>query len=504
MISKEELSRIREELRPFFNPKSVAVIGASHKSGSPGHIIFKNLIENVRKGLLRAKVYGVNIKGGELFGHKLFRSILDIPDTVEHAIIAIPAKFVPSVIKECGEKKVKVATIISGGFSEVGNVELEQEVLSIARSYGIRIIGPNGLGIYDAYSGVDTLFIPTYKETDEGPKLNMPRPKQGYITFLSQSGALGDAVLDYMWGEDIGISKFVSWGNKIDVDEGDLLLYLLDDDTTRVVIMYIEAFRENAKRIVEIGKEFTKKKPIVVLKGGITEAGARATYSHTASLAGNIKIYETALKSMGAVLAWNIQELVDMAKALAFQPPARGNRIGIVTNGGGPGIVMADLAERVGLRVPVLSQDTLKELKNYVSEGVIPEIATFSNPIDISGTGTDESYAVATECLLRDPNVDLVIVLALHHPPALTKDLPKKLIRVIKDYNKPTIVMDMGSTEMSEWVRKQFELEGIPTYPLPWRAVIAAKALVDYGHWLLKNKVLEDFMSSWTWMRSSK
>ena len=384
MASLKRTSQIREELRPFFSPKSVAVIGASRESNAPGHIIFKNLIENSRKGLLKAEVFGVNIKGGKLFGYTLYKSVLDIPKDVEHVVIAIPAKFVPKALEDCGIKGVKVATIISGGFSEVGNVDLERHVLEIARKYKIRVIGPNGLGIFDAYSGVDTLFIPTYKETDEGPKLNMPRPEKGYITFLSQSGALGDAVLDYMWGENIGISKFISWGNKIDVDEADLLLYLMEDDTTRVVMMYIEAFREDARKIIEIGKEFTKRKPIVILKGGITEAGARATYSHTASLAGNIKVYETAFKTMGAVLAWNIEEFVDMAKALAFQPPAKGNRIGIITNGGGPGILVSDLAEKKGLRVPPLTNTTLSKLKGFVREGIIPEIATFSNPIDLS------------------------------------------------------------------------------------------------------------------------
>ncbi len=497
MLNPNEIRIIKEQLRPFFDPKSIAVIGASHKPEAAGHIIFKNLIENKEKGLLKGEVFGVNIKGGELFGYKLYKSINEVPREVEHAVIAIPARFVPAVMKECGEKGVKVATIISGGFSEVGNVELEQEVKKIAKEYGIRIIGPNGLGIYDSYSGVDTLFIPSFKETDEGLKLNMPRPNPGFITFLSQSGALGDAVLDHMWGEDIGISKFISWGNKIDVDEGDLLTYLIDDETTRVIMMYIEAFRENAKRTIEIGKEVAKKKPIIVLKGGVTEAGARATYSHTASLAGNRRIYEVALRSMGAVIASNIQELVDMAKALVYQPPASGNRIGIVTNGGGPGIVMADLAEKYGLKVPPLTKSTIDALKKCVSEGLIPEIATFSNPVDISGTGTDDSYASATEVLLRDPNIDLVIVLALHHPPALTKNLPKKLIDVINRHDKPVIVMDMGSTEMSEWVRKQFDKKSIPTYPLPWRAVVAAKALVDYGIWLKKVGAYDDYVKNY-------
>ncbi len=493
----KEKRKISEELRPFFRPKSIAVIGASHKEGSPGNVIFHNLIANYREGRLKARVYGVNIKGGELFGEKLYKSILDVPEAVEHAIIVIPAKFVPDAIEECGKKGVKVATIISGGFSEVGNFELERKVLENARKYGIRIIGPNGLGIFDAYSGVDTLFIPEKKETDEGLKINMPRPKAGFISFLSQSGALGDAVLDYMYGENLGISKFISWGNKIDVDESEMLLYLMDDETTRVVIMYIEAIRKEGQKLVIVGKEFSKKKPIVVLKGGVTAAGARATWSHTASLAGNVRIYEAAFREMGALIAENLLELLDMAKALSLQPPAKGRNIGIVTNGGGPGILVSDFAEKAGLRVPKLSKETIEELKKYVNEGIIPPIATFPNPIDLSGSATDESYVVATETLLQDPSIDLVIVLALHHPPTITKDMPRKMIKVIKDYQKPTLVIDMGSAEVSVWVRKQFDDAGIPSYPLPERAIYGAKALVEYGMWLKKNGVLEKHLEEW-------
>ncbi|MHA1617499.1 MAG: acetate--CoA ligase family protein [Candidatus Njordarchaeales archaeon] len=492
-----EKEKIKEQLRPFFEPKSIAVIGASHKEGSPGNVIFYNLMMNYRSGKLKARVYGVNIKGGELFGEKLYKTILDIPDDVEHAIIVIPAKFTPSIMKECGEKGVKVATIISGGFSEVGNVELEKQVLEIAREYGIRIIGPNGLGIFDAYSGVDTLFIPEKKETDEGLKINMPRPRAGYITFLSQSGALGDAVLDYMYGENLGISKFISWGNKIDVDESEMLLYLMDDETTRVVMMYLEGLKKGGKKLVEIGREFSKRKPIVVLKGGVTEAGARATMSHTASLAGNYRIYETAFKEMGAIVAKNLLELLDMAKALALQPPAKGRNVGVVTNGGGPGILVSDFAERAGLRVPRLSSQTVEELKKYVSEGVIPSIATFPNPIDLSGSATDESYVVATQLLLEDPNIDIVVVLALHHPPTISKDMPRKMINVIKDYQKPTLVIDVGSAEVSVWVRKKFDDAGIPAYPLPERAIFGAKALVKYGEWLRKQGVLEQYLQEW-------
>jgi len=494
---KEFKKRVQEELKPFFYPKGIAVIGASRKEYSAGHVIFKLLLENHRKGLLKGKVFGVNIKGGSIFGEKLYKTIEEIPHEVDHAVIVIPADLVPSAMYMCGKKGVKVATIITGGFSEVGRNYLEEEVIRIANKYNIRIIGPNGVGIFDAYSGVDTLFLPTKKEVEGTLEISLPRPPPGFISFLSQSGALGSAVIDYMYGENLGLAKFISWGNKIDVNEAEMLAYLADDEYTRVILMYIEAFKKNGKFVIEIGKEVSKRKPIVVLKGGMTEAGARGTLSHTASMAGNVKLYEVAFKEMGGLLADNLIEFLDMAKALSMQPPARGPNIGIVTNGGGPGILASDYAEKMGFKVPKFSQDTIKELQGYVESGIIPKIATFSNPIDLSGTATDDSYAYATEALLRAKEIDAVIVLALHHPPTVTDAMPKKLINIIKDYHKPVIAIDVGSIGVSLWVRKMFDNSSIPAYPLPVRAIYGMKALIQYGSWLRKNGVLEQYLESW-------
>lgn len=487
-----------DKLHYFFAPKSIAVIGASAQIDSPGYVIFKNLLDNKRAGLLKAEVYGVNIKGGSALGESLYRSIMEIPGEVDHAVIVIPAKFVPDVLDECGRKGVKVATIVSSGFSEVGNVELENRVREIGKRYGIRIIGPNGLGVYDPYTGVDTLFIPKSKNVNGREMINLARPPRGFIAFLTQSGALGGALLDYLWGENLGISKFVSWGNKVDVDEVDMLEYLKDDTNTRVVAIYIEALKERAREFIKVGREFTLKKPIVILKGGITEAGARATQTHTASLAGNYAVYAGAFRQMGAVVVESVMELMDTAKALALQPPSRGKNVGVVSNGGGPGIITADLLEKRGMKVPALSDSTLRELKQAVSEGVIPAIATFANPIDISGTADDEAYVRATEIILNDKNIDLVIILALHHPPTLTSELPEKLISVIKDSRKPVLVMDIGLGELSEYVRRRFEASGIPAYTLPIRVANGAYALVSYGEYLSRRGVLDDYIKGWS------
>ena len=486
-----------EKLHYFFEPRSVAVIGASTRVGSPGYVIFKNLLDNRRAGILKAKVYGVNIKGGEVLGEKLFRSVLEVPDDIDHAIIAIPAKFVPRAMEECGRKGIKVVTIISSGFSEVGEVELENKVREIGKNYGMRIIGPNGLGVYDPYTGIDTLFIPPKKIIDGKETVNLARPPKGFIAFLTQSGALGGALLDYLWGEELGVSKFVSWGNKIDVDEVDMLEYLKRDPNTRVVAIYMEALKARARELIRKGREFTLRKPIVVLKGGTTEAGARATQSHTASLAGNYRVYVGAFRQMGAIVAESVLELMDMCKALALQPPARGKNVGIVSNGGGPGIIVADQLERRGLRVPKLSDDTLRELKQAVKDGTIPSIATFANPIDISGTAGDDAYVKATEIVLNDKNIDLLIVLALHHPPTLTGRLPEKLLSVMRDSKKPVLIMDIGLGELSRYVRRIFDKNNIPSYTLPIRVASGAKALVEYGEYLARQGVINDYLESW-------
>ena len=386
---------------------------------------------------------------------------------------------------------------MSAGFSEVGNVELENKVKEVADNYGIRIIGPNGLGIYDPYTGMDTLFIPKVKDVDGKKEINLARPGKGFIAFLTQSGALGGALLDYLTGEELGISRFVSWGNKIDVEESEMMEYLAEDPHTRVITIYVESLKENGRRIFEVGREVTKKKPVVVLKGGITEAGARATLSHTASLAGNIQIYYAAFRQMGAVIAEGILDMLDKAKALAFQPPSRGDRIGIVTNGGGPGILVADAAESKGLMVPELSDGSKVYLKKYVEEGVIPGIATFANPIDISGTATDEAYVAATEVMLNDKEIDIVVVLALHHPPTISMDMPQKILGLVRDYRKPVVVMDIGLMGISNIIRRFFDRHFIPSYTLPERTISGVCGLVEYGRILRRGGVLDEYLDSW-------
>lgn len=494
---RKEAEKAREELEPFFKPEGIAVIGASREKGTEGWEIFRNLLEGKKEGKLSGNVYGVNVKGGEILGEKLYESILDIDGKVDHAIFSIPAKYVNDAMKEAGEKGVKVATIVTAGFSEVGNVELEEELEATTEEYGIRVIGPNGLGEYDPYHGVDTMFIPKYKGKGDQKILSAPRPKEGFITFFSQSGALGLACLDYMSGQGMGISKFISAGNRIDVDEEDTLLFALDDPHTRVISFYIEGLEEGAQRLVDIGKEVTKHKPIVVLKGGKSQAGARATQSHTASLAGDYRIYNAAFDQMGAIVTDDLIDFIDAQKALALQPPAKGKKVAVVTNGGGAGVLSTDEAAKNGLEMPPFPEKTKEKFHTLIEQGILREFSTFANPCDITGSGDTKGYVEATKTVLEDETFDAVLVIALHHPPAVGMDLAERLYEITKQYTKPVIMANFGSAKAGELIRKKFNNKGVPAYPSPERGMRALSILVEYGKYLKERGVLGEHLKKY-------
>jgi len=492
-------------LMKFFDPKSIAIVGVSRREDSMGTTILKNLIENKEKGLLKAKIYGVNIKGGSVLGIRLHKSLKEIDDDIDLIIVVIPAKFVPDVIREAGEKGVKAAIIVSAGFSEVGNYELDRKLRSEISKFGIRVIGPNCIGVLDNYTGINTFFLPRRKIINGKEMESMPVPRRGHVTFISQSGAMGGTTLDYLHSQNIGINKFINLGNKIDVDEVELLKFLQNDENTWVVMMYLEGIsgKNRGRDFYEIAKEFTKQKPIVVFKGGKTEAGSRGVASHTASMAGDIGYYDALFKSSGIYHAHTVMEFIDATKALLYQPPAKGNRIAIITNGGGPGIATSDYAEYIGLKIPSLSRSDLARLEEYVSRGAIPSVATFANPIDLSASASAESYRAALEVMLSSDNIDGVILLALHHPPDIKNEFVGKLIQEINKHTKPVTVVDVGSVMMAKWVRESFDANGIPAYDLPERGAIAMKALVEYGKYLSKEGEFDNYLRIYQLTRGS-
>jgi acyl-CoA synthetase (NDP forming) len=485
-----------EQMNIFFDPKAVALIGASRRTMKAGHVIFKNFVINKQRGLFKANLYPVNPNEKSILGFPCYPSVTDIDDEVDLVVIVVPAKIVPQVMREAATKGVKAAVIISAGFSEVGNEKLEEEVTAIAKEAGIRVLGPNCLGVYDSKTGVDMLFLPETKTLTTGDEVvATPRPMAGPIAVVTQSGAFGAAALDYLSGKEMGVSKFVSFGNKADITASEMLTYLLHDDLTRVILFYSESI-DNGREFMKVAKEVTQKKPIIALKVGKTEAGARAAASHTGSIAGSDRIYSTAFHQTGVLRARDFEDFFDMGKALAFQPPAAGNIVAIITDAGGPGIMCVDECVSLGLNVKKFSVETIGKFEKLKQEGKIPRFATNLNPVDLTGSVTSEMFEEGTRILFEDPEINGIIVLGLHHLPALQEDFVDRVAGLRRRYSKPVVACDVGETEMALHIRSRFDKLGIPAYYSPEDAARGMASLVNYGLYLQKTGRFEQYMES--------
>ena len=452
------------DLEPFFKPKTVAVVGASRKPRKFGHVIFKNFVDSEFEG----NVYPVNPKAEKILGLKAYPSLVDVPAELDLTVIAVPARRVPAIVDDCLSKHVKAAVIISGGFKEIGGegAKLENEIKEKIEGSKIRIIGPNCIGVYDPVNHVDTLFLPKYR---------LRRPKQGPIAFISQSGAFGAAILDWATSQEIGISKFISIGNKLDVDEVDLLNYLSNDSHTTCVTLYVEGI-DRGRAFLDAAKKTLKRKPVVVLKGGMTMAGARATMSHTGSLAGSAKIYEGAFKGAGIIAAQTVDELFDYARVLAYQPvPGNQKNVAIVTNGGGFGVISADEISRNGLKLAEFHQNTLERLKKNLPDYAIPH-----NPLDLVGDADVERYRVALDAVSSDPNVGIILVIVLLQTSYIESDVVDAISESSIASRKPIVVCTIGG-DFTQMLVKMLEEDQIPAYPTPGRAVNSVNALIQYS-----------------------
>ncbi|MGQ9781420.1 MAG: acetate--CoA ligase family protein [Nitrososphaeria archaeon] len=485
-----------DQTRFFFDPNSVAVVGASRKENKAGYVIFKNFAENRRKGIFKGELYPVNPNEDLIFGYKCFPSVTDIPiEEVELVVVVVPASLVPKIMEESAAKNVKAAIIISSGFSEIGNRELEDKVKTIITRAGIRVLGPNCLGVYVPQTGIDTLFLPETKVLITGEEvIATPRPMKGEIAVVTQSGAFGVAALDYLAGRQLGISKFVSFGNRIDVDESDLLLYFLDDPDTKGILFYLEGVKDG-KRFMDIARKVTVRKPIVALKTGKTKAGAKAAMSHTGSIAGSDDVYNSAFLQTGIIRARDMEEFFDACKALVSQPPALGNNIVIITDAGGPSIMAVDECELRGLNIGELSDFSKMALEEMRQKNEIPRFANISNPIDLTGSVTTDMLVKAAKIVFDDPVVNGVIFLGLHHVPGLQEDFVDRIAVLSRSYTKPLIACDIGETEMALHIRSKFEKLGVPCYASPEDAARAMSALYVYGTYLKDQGCLEYYLS---------
>ncbi len=421
------------------------------------------------KKRFKGRIYPVNPKHEEIMGLKCYPSIKDLPETPDLVVIAIPAPKVPQVLRDAGEKGVKATIIITGGFRETGTEEgrrLEEEIVKISREYSIRILGPNCLGIYDNWSGVDTFFLPDEK---------MMRPPKGKISFISQSGAFASALLDWMAYRNIGISRAISYGNKIDVDDVDLLDFLANDDKTGLIIMYLEGLKPGRGRLfIEKAREVVQKKPIVIYKAGKTSRGSTAAASHTAALAGNYSIYKAAIKQAGLIEAMSFDEIMDLSKILLTQPLMKGRKVYVVTDAGGVGVMLTDALTTEGFLLPRSPADLKEELRK-----VLPPHCIVENPIDLTGDTDDDRYKVVLDILLPRDDVDAVVVGALPQVPGITSKLADYLAEARK-YGKPIIAISIGSKE-AEKFKDLLEDKGIPVFESPERAARALRALYLYS-----------------------
>ncbi len=459
------MSDLKTQFEKFFYPKSIAVVGASEKAGKIGAEIFRNLAFYDYK--YKDKVYPVNPKHDKIMGIKAYPKIEDIPDKVDLAVVSIGAKFIPDLVESCGKKGIKNMVIVSGGFKELGTEEgksYEKKMIENAKKYGVRLIGPNCIGVLNAEIGLDTFF-----QSHE----HMIRPKPGSIAFLTQSGTFGCSFLEWAAESPVGISKFVSYGNRSDVDEADLITYLDQDEKTKVIAIYMEGLSDGRK-FMNAAKTITKHKPIVVLKAGRSKAGARAAVSHTGWLGGSEKIYDAAFKQSGIIRVNNFEELFDAAKAIAMQDYAKGPRIGLVSNGAGPMIMAIDEIERRGLELPQISEDIEKQLKEK-----LPPFYIVHNPVDITGSATPNDYEIVLEHLAKDPNIDILMPFFVFQNTLIDESIVDVMEKINK-LGKPVIGGSAGGPYTKK-ITDAIESVGVPMYPIAERVVAAAQALYING-----------------------
>ncbi len=440
-------------LDPFFKPKSIALIGAAHTEIKLGGVILKNLLKFGRR------VYPVNPKYGELMGIKAYPAVRDIPEPIDLALIIRPATEVPDILKELKERTASVV-IMSSGFAEVGETALQAEVQKLGKDLGFRLLGPNCMGIYNPRQRLDTFFL---------PRERLPRPKKGNVAVVSQSGAILSCILTAVRESNMGISKAVGYGNAIDIDESDLYDYLALDETTNVVVSYMESVGDGRK-FIEKAKLLSAKKSLVVLKSGKGTSGQAAAFSHTGRLAGRYEVFHSILKQFGIRESMDFEEFIAATKALAYQKPSKGDRLLIITNGGGSGVLAADECMRQGLEVPPLPEEKKETLSR-----TFPNFFGINNPLDLTAQVKNEDYLTALNELRDD--YDGFLIIALPNILGITEKLPE-LIRDFKEnINKP-VVCNIPAGGIAKKLILLLEGSGIPVYSAPEEAVKGLKALL--------------------------
>ena len=484
----EKRNTMRSNLNLLFNPEGVAVIGASNNPAKVGGMTLLSIVSGGFKG----EIYPINQREEEIFGFRAYKNVKDVPRKIDLAVICVPASSVKDVLRECVEKGVKFGVIISSGFGEAGGEgrALEREAVKIANDGGMRIVGPNCMGM--ANSDIKLYAL-----------MNMLIPKEGKVSIVSQSGTLGSLTMALASDQGVGFNKFASSGNEADLHAEDFIEYFAQDPKTEVILVFIEGLRDGRK-FLKVANEATGNKPLVILKGGITEEGAKAASSHTGSMAGSAPIYEAAFKQTGVIRAFDGEDLIDLAKGFALLPLPKGRRVGMVSAWGGIAVLASDSCARHGLKLPELSKDAMEKLDN-----LLPPFWSRRNPIDITSAGIYGSWEIfieTTELLLRDDGIDAVICMIPIFTPIFTsafsrttqykdytenvlqfteemeREFMKDFIR-LRGYGKPLIVLSFFEGRESESV-KTLEENGIPVYRTPEKAAHVLSMLAKYKEYL--------------------
>ncbi len=450
-------SVVLKQMKRLIEPQSIAIVGASDQISKVGGTITHNLVTSDYHG----RVFLVNPKKETIYGRRVYRSLLEIEGEIDLVEVVVPAPQVPGVLEEAGRKGVKGVVIISSGFSEVGNRELQEQVYNIGRKYGMRLIGPNCFGIVNTGIGLDLTFTFTHAT-------------KGDISFISQSGAMCCGALDWAALNEVGFAKFINLGNKVDVDEADVLIYLKHDEQTKVVAMYIEGFK-NGRRFYEVSREVCKIKPIIALKSGFSEAGSRASRSHTGSLSGSDQVINAAFKQAGIIRVYDIESLLDSAVAFAEQPLPKGSNVAIVSNAGGLGVMTADWLSSLGFNIPVLSSEVQSKIKSNILG-----IGSAVNPIDMTGAADYNSYYNVIKVLMEDPNIHLIVPIYVSQG-LVTSDIPAKaVVDALKEYKKTTLTFWVGGASIIDG-RMILRRNRVPCFSSAERLAKVAKAMLDYS-----------------------
>ncbi len=444
----------------FFTPQSVAIVGASKTPGKIGNAIVKNMIQSNFPG----KIYPINPKENEIEGLECYPSISDVDGSLDMVAVAIPAAHTVPLAEECGQKGVKHLVVISAGFKEIGHegMELEKQLVSTCQNYGMRLLGPNCIGVMDTHSGLNASFSGVY-------------PTKGDIAFISQSGAMLVAILDWSKAIGLGFSKVISLGNKADLTETHSIDIAADDPNTKVILCYIEDVADG-EHFLDVVSKASKKKPIIILKSGTSQAGAQAASSHTGALAGSDIAYETAFRQCGVIRAHTMPALFDLGIAFSRQPVPQGKRVAVITNAGGPGIVSTDTIENTGLAMARFNKETISKLRDS-----LPSEANIYNPVDVLGDAKADRYGFSLEKALGDKGVDSALVLVC--PTAVTDPVntAREVTRVHRLYpEKPVFAAYMGGETLKDG-SKLLEREGVPSFIFPEPAIHALAGMSRYA-----------------------